>query len=177
MKILSLVCGLALGLSSLPARAESGRTDALTELAKRVAATNPNPNPDGMDGLSGQLTKCLYGAEQMAGVEQILNLFIKYDVMRDYDTAGEGSTDQLKEAIGKLPSFSNRENDPTQQREYDRLCTGIGFAPGVTYRSLVRVDCRSLLGMHFDKGATREDLLNEIRKDRSELESVEAPNP
>ena len=161
---------------SVPARAERGRAAALDALISRFPDPNPRATPgsfDWVDGLSNQLPRCLYSPGEMAGIEQLVRLFDKYQIPGN----GEGGyKDRLKAEIHELPNFSNR-SDPQQSSNYRRLCMGIDWAPGITYRSLVGLDCRLMLRTHFDKGGTRAQLRDVVRRSRAELEAAPVPRP
>jgi hypothetical protein len=155
------------------AAAEPGRFNGLNALISALPEKNPNEDPDYMNTVGGnlpdQLAACHWEADDMAAIERILAVFDAHKTDLGYDTKA------LIADLGKLPDFAGRANDRKAKSDYDSIVMGVHLAPDMTKASLVGADCRAMLKMDFDNGASRDLLAKAALKDRFALDAQKAP--
>ena len=175
MKHSRLLSAAALFLFAAASRAaaEPGRFNGLNALISALPEKNPAEDPDYMETLGAnlpdQLAACHWQEDDMAAIERILDIFQKHKTGDGYDTKA------LIADLGKLPDFANRANDRKAKSDYDSLVMGIRLAPDMTRASLVGADCRAMLKMDFENGASRDVLAKAALKDRFALDAERAP--
>jgi hypothetical protein len=170
---LSTAAALLLFAAASRAAAEPGRYNALNALISALPEKNPGVDPDYMNTIGGnlpdQLAGCHWQDDEMAAIERILDLFQKHKTEDGYDTKA------LIADLGSLPDFAGRASDRKAKSDYNSLVMGIHLAPDMTKASLVGADCRAMLRMDFDNGASRGLLAEAALKDRFALDAERAP--
>lgn len=175
MKHSRLIISAALLLFAAASRAaaEPGRFNGLNALINALPEKNPAEDPDYMETIGGnlpdQLAACHWQEPEMAAIERILAVFDKHKTENGYDTRA------LIADLGNLPDFAGRANDRKAKSDYDSLTMGIHLAPDMTKAALVGADCRAMLKMDFENGASRDVLAQAALKDRFALDAEKAP--
>ncbi|MDE2490702.1 MAG: hypothetical protein KGM24_07630 [Elusimicrobia bacterium] len=159
---------LLLAALAAPAAAEPGRTAALTALIAALPLKNPNADPSYFEFQSGtiadQLAACHDDPAEMAFMERLIA-----EIDRFMGPNGAGRRALVAE-LKTWPEFSGEHRG-----DLDSLSGGLMIAPDMVKASLVAKDCRTLLGLHYGNGASRDELLGAVKDARARLESEPAP--